>query len=59
MHTIDHILETFYTFTPLQKVYILQEALVIMEETHKSKEYCIAIAMGYSNDEGYRDTYYK
>jgi hypothetical protein len=59
-YTAMQIDEEFDNLSCEDKISILYEALGHMQAWNgRGKFMCIALAMGYDNDEGGRDTYYK
>jgi hypothetical protein len=59
-YTSTQIDEEFDSLSCEDKSSILYEAIGYMQEWNgRGKFMCIALAMGYDNDEGNRDTYYK
>lgn len=56
----NQITDKFDCLTPQQKIHILWESLDYMQAYNgRSKTLCIAMALGYDNDEGEDNTYYK
>jgi len=57
---LSEIIKDFNRQTKVKKILILGEALDYMEQNNsRSKFTCIALAMGYKNDEGEKNTWYK
>ena len=57
-HTIEEIMEKFEKMPDTLKIKVLYEAIGIMQQYNgRSRTLCIAMAMGYDNFEGCRDTY--
>lgn len=56
----DYIMKKFYGLSYKKQVEILFDALGNMQQYNgRSETLCIAMAMGYANDEGDYGTYYK
>jgi len=59
-YTDTFISRQYNHLKPQQKIDILWEALDKMQEYNgRSKLLCVAMALGYDNNEGAYDTYYK
>jgi hypothetical protein len=59
-YTEEHIRDEFDKLTKDKKISVLYEAIDIMQQYNgRSRFLCIAMAMGYKNHEGERDTYTK
>ena len=57
-YTAEEIMEKFQKMPNTLKIKVLYEAIDIMQQYNgRSRTLCIAMAMGYDNFEGYRDTY--
>lgn len=57
-YTIEEILDKFQKMTKNDKISILSTSIdYALSYNGRSKETCIALAMGYENFEGRRDTY--
>lgn len=59
-YTADQISDKYNKLSLNKKNEILYEAIDVMQQYNgRSRFDCIAIAMGYRNEEGRHDTYYK
>ena len=59
-YTNTHINRQYNDLNPQQKIELLWEALDYMQAYNgRSKILCVAMALGYDNDEGETDTYFK
>lgn len=59
-YTSDHISEEYESLSDKKKIGILHSALDYMQQYNgRSTFYCIALALGYENIEGERNTYTK